>query len=361
MIDVLIVDDSSVLREYLQAIFSADPDCRVIATVKNGEEAVRFVQRHKPDVIVMDVLMPQMNGFEATRQIMETAPVPIVVISGSSFPDAVQRAFYAMEAGAVAVEDKPHGLGHPKAEETAKCLVQTVKLMSQVKVVRRWSRRRQTADTRSLLPQETTPAVPRIQCVAVGASTGGPLVLQTLLAGLGTDFAVPVFIVQHIAAGFLPGLVEWLGQTTGFPARIAMHGEQAVAGRAYFAPDDWHMGVSNEARIMLSRTGLENRVRPAVSYLFRSIAYAYGAEAVGVLLTGMGQDGAQELKLMKERGAITIVQDRASAVVYGMPGVALQCNAATYVLSPQDMIATLLRVVQSPSPPPLGRALRRRT
>lgn len=353
MIDVFIVDDSSVLREYLWAIFSADPDCRVIATAKNGEEAVQFVQQHKPDVIVMDVLMPQMNGFEATRQIMETAPVPIVVISGSSFPDAVQRAFYAVQAGAVAVEDKPRGLGHPEAKETATRLVQTVKLMSQVKVVRRWPRQHPAEAAPSLLPQETARPAARVRCIAVGASTGGPLVLQTLLAGLGKDFAVPVFIVQHIASGFLPGLVEWLEQTTGFPTRIAMHGEQAVAGQAYLAPDDWHMGVSNDARIILSRADPEHRVRPAVSHLFRSIAHAYRAEAVGVLLTGMGQDGAQELKFLKEQGAVTLVQDRESAVVYGMPGAALQREAATYVLSPQEMIATLSMLMRRPASQPL--------
>jgi two-component system, chemotaxis family, protein-glutamate methylesterase/glutaminase len=180
-----------------------------------------------------------------------------------------------------------------------------------------------------------------MRIVGIGASTGGPLVLQTILATLPKDFAAPILIVQHIARGFLPGMVEWLNQTTGLNVQIATHGVAALPGHAYIAPDDFHLGAASGGRMLLAREPQENGLRPAVSYLFRSLAEVCGANAVGVLLTGMGRDGAAELKLMRDRGAITIAQDRDSSVVHGMPGEAIALGAAVHVL-PTERIAGAL-------------------
>lgn len=339
VINVLVVDDSKVLRLLLVHLLESDPQIRVIGAVDDGQAALDFVSKQKPDVVLMDVHMPRLNGFEATRRLMETNPVPIVICSATSNPQEVATAFRLMEAGAVACIEKPTGPEHPEFEARVAALLQTVKLMSEVKVVRRWPR--------SLVPppvpgpEGRKPAPAGATVVGIGASTGGPPVLQTILAGLPKDFPVPILVVQHIAHGFLPGLGEWLSQTTGFQIHIASYGIRPLAGHVYLAPDDFQMGLSASGRIVLTKEGPENGLRPAVSYLFRSLVEAGGPRSVGVLLTGMGKDGASELKLMRDHGAVTIAQDRDSSVVHGMPGEAVRLGGATHVL-PADRIADRL-------------------
>jgi two-component system chemotaxis response regulator CheB len=341
MIRVLVVEDSPVVREFLIYILEADPDIEVAGTAHDGEEALKAVERVKPDVVTMDIHMPKLNGFDATRRIMETRPTPIVIVSGSSTAEEVATTFHALEAGALAIVPRPKGIGHPEHEATAKELVQAVRLMSEVRVVRRWPRSKAGSAAASAPRVRTSKAPAEIRVVAVGASTGGPIVLQTILSRLHDDFPVPVLIVQHMAPGFAEGFVEWLAQTAKFPAHIAGPGELMLPGHAYVAPDGLHMGVRSGGWITLGKDAPENGLRPSVSYLFRSVAQVYGPHAAGVLLTGMGKDGSEELKLLKDQGAITIVQDMESCVVSGMPGEALKLDAATYVFPP-DRIATAL-------------------
>jgi len=344
MINVLIVDDSAVVRQHLKDVLESDKDIRVMGTAKDGEEAVRFVQEKKPDVITMDINMPNMNGFEATRKIMETNPVPIVIVTASYDRSDVEKSFHSMEAGALAIIEKPFGEGHPHSKETQNDLVQTVKLMSEVKVVRRWKRERERqseAIDKKVSDKGLKKRDKKIKIVAIGASTGGPPIIQTILSGLKKGYSVPILVVQHISKGFLEGLVEWLRQSTGLPVHIAKHGEELLPGHIYFARDDYHLGVDKDGRLRLSREEIENGLRPSVSYLFRSIMNSFDGEAVGILLTGMGKDGAMEMKMMKDNGAVTIAQDRESSVVYGMPGEAVRLDGATYVLSPEEIAPTL--------------------
>lgn len=348
MIRVLVVEDSPVVREFLVHILSSDSEIEIIGTASDGEEALEAVKHQRPDVITMDIHMPRMDGFEATRRIMETHPTPIVVVSGSSTAKEVTTAFHAIEAGALGVVQRPAGIGHPEHEATAAELVKTVRLMSEVKVVKRWARaRREVRMPRiSVLTEVELKRVPaEIKLIAIGASTGGPLAIQTILSGLPKDFSVPVLIVQHIAAGFTQGFAEWLAQTCDLPIHVATHGERIVPGHVYVAPDGFQMKVEKGDTLWLTADEAENGLRPSVSYLFRSVARVYGPRAVGVLLSGMGRDGAEELKMMKEVGAVTIAQDKESSVVYGMPGEAVNLGAATYVLSPNRMAAALTSLV----------------
>jgi len=348
MIRVLVVEDSPVVREYLIHILTSDPEIQVIGSATDGEEAVEAAKQKKPDVITMDIHMPRMNGFDATRRIMETQPTPIVIVSGSSTAKEVSMTFRAIEAGALAVVPRPVGVGHPDYEKMTKELVQTVKLMSEVKVVRRWAFVRQKEEISPTMPKaelELKQIPAEINLVAIGSSAGGPAVLQTILSGLPKDFSVPVLIVQHMTRGFTQGLVEWLAQSTGFPVHIAVDGEYLLPGHAYFAPDGFHMKVELGNRIALSKDDPENGLRPSVSYLFRSVSNVFGRNAVGVLLSGMGKDGAEELKVMKEKGAPTIAQDKESSVVHGMPGEAIKLDAATYILPPEKIVALLTNLV----------------
>lgn len=349
MIRVLVVEDSPVIREFLVRLLSADPQISVIGTANNGEEALQAVTNWRPDVITMDIHMPRMNGIEATRQIMETYPTPIVIVSGSQDPKEVETTFHAMEAGALAILERPMGQGHPHHLATVRELVQTVKLMSEVKVVRRWRHTPRLTLACPIAPEmNLRKATENIRLVAVGGSTGGPPVIQTILSDLSKDFPVPILIVQHMAAGFIPGFVEWLAQQSDLSIHIATHGEQTLPGHVYIAPNGFQMKVDRGGRILLSKDEPENGHYPSVSYLFRSVVSVYGRNSVGVLLTGMGKDGAEELKLMKNEGAVTIAQDRESSVVYGMPGEAVRLGAATYVLSPERIAAALTSLVKRP-------------
>ncbi|MDD5299989.1 MAG: chemotaxis-specific protein-glutamate methyltransferase CheB [Gallionella sp.] len=343
MIKVLIAEDSPVVREFLIYILGSDPDIRIVGTANNGEEALEAVKHCRPDVITMDIHMPKMDGLEATRRIMETCPTPIVVVSGSTDPHENTMTFRAMEAGALAVLRRPNGIGHPDYEGNAKELVQTVKLMAEVKVVRRWPQLRREPAPPPVRPAagETAKVPAKIKVIAIGASTGGPPVLQTILAMLPRDLPVPVLIVQHMASGFIASFVEWLAQSSGLPVHVATHGEYLVPGHAYVAPDEFQMKIEHGERIALTRDEPESGLRPAVSYLFRSLAEVYGNSAVAGLLTGMGRDGAEELRQLKEKGAVTFAQDKDSSVVHGMPGEAIRLDAVTYVLAPDKIAAVL--------------------
>lgn len=341
-IKVLVADDSQVTRMLLVHLLESDPQIRVIGAVADGQSALDFVNENRPDVVLMDIHMPSMDGFEATRRIMETQPVPIIICSATTNSREMAITFRLMEAGAVACVEKPVAREHSEFEQLVANLLQTVKLMSEVKVVRRWPRSR-LAPAAALVARsaELKPAPAEIRVIGIGASTGGPPLLQTILAGLSKDFPAPILVVQHIALGFLPGLAEWLNQTTGLRIHIASYGISPLPGHVYLAPDDFHMGLSASGRILLTKEEPENGLRPAVSYLFRSLAEACGPNALGVLLSGMGRDGAAELKLMKDKGAITIAQDHESSVVHGMPGVAIELGGATHVL-PADKISDAL-------------------
>ena len=279
-IKVLVADDSAVTRLFLVNLLESDPRIQVVASVDDGQAALDFVTASKPDLVHMDIHMPRMDGFEATRRIMETHPVPIVICSATARAKDVVIVFKAVEAGAVACIEKP--LAHEHGDFAAKAahLLETVKLMSEVKVVRRGARSRGAASR----PPEPVPAAnwqrapAQIKLIGIGASTGGPRVLQTILAGLPKDFAAPVLIVQHIAKGFVSGMAEWLNQTTSMQVQIASDATIPLPGHVYLAPDDFHMGIGSGGVIVLTREAPENNLRPAVAYLFRTMAQVYAPE-----------------------------------------------------------------------------------
>ena len=343
---VLIVDDSHTTREYLKHIINKDKNLRVVDMAADGEEAVKIVSMRPPDVVVMDVYMLKMDGYKATEKIMHSNPVPIVIVSANLNVEDVKKTFRAMEAGAVAVLEKPKGPGHPDSERQAAKLVNTVKSMSEVMVVKRIAKY-QAPGSAAEPPAKARPRhLPaRTEIIAIGSSTGGPPVIQSILSNLREGFPVPILIVQHIAANFLEGMAGWLDRETPLAIKIPENGEFVKGEQVYFAPDGYHMGITDKGEIVLSIGSPENSVRPAISYLFRSVANAYGSRAVGVLLTGMGKDGAPELKLMKEKGAVTIAQDKESAVVNGMPGEAVKLGAVDYVLPPEEIAALLNSLV----------------
>jgi two-component system chemotaxis response regulator CheB len=362
MVRVLVADDSAITREMFALALESDPGLQVIASVRDGAEAVERTARLRPDVVLMDIHMPRMDGYTATRHIMEETPTPVVLVTSTYSSADVAMSLQALDAGALTVVEKPAGFDHPAHVESVRRLVNTVRLMAEVKVVHRWPRAPRPGGAG---PVEASPGVPplqgamaaRVRILALGASTGGPGALAQLLGQVGESLNVPILVAQHIAPGFVQGLATWLASTTRLDVRLAVEGEAVRPGTVYLASDEAHLGVTPAGTIHLSKEREEIGFFPSATHLFRTVARAYGRQAIGVLLTGMGKDGAAGLLEMRAAGAVTIAQDQETSVVYGMPGEAVRIGAATYVLAP-DRIAQLLVALTAQQAPPAALASR---
>jgi len=334
---VLVVEDSPVARRLIVHILGSDSELQVVAEAENGAQAVELAVRHRPDVIVMDVVMPTMDGLEATRRIMETAPTPIVLVT-AGYDGGVDLSFEALEAGALTLLAKPRGPQVEGFAQDAAALTITVKLMADVKLVRR-RRRTPTRDLRPATTPDTAHTAHRpAAVVAIASSTGGPAALATVLGALPETTPVPILVVQHITPGFHRGLVDWLDRVSPLHVCLARDGLALRAGEVLVAPSDTHLGVTSKGTIALSADPPIGGHRPSATHLFTSVARAYGERACGVILTGMGDDGVAGLGVLKEAGGLVLAQDEATSVVYGMPREALARGAVDRVL-PLDQMA----------------------
>jgi two-component system chemotaxis response regulator CheB len=348
LVRVLIIEDSLVERTLMASLLSADPEIEVLGAVSSSVEALSFLAQQRPDVITLDMTMPDLNGYETTRRIMETTPVPIITVGEEWSAEEGGNAHRVLEVGAVAKMRKPPGVGSPEYAEAAQELIQAVKAMAEVKVVRRWARHRFSRSERGrgavAAPETHLPQGPSDVMSLRGLLNWWTRRITNCLGALAQDFTLPVVIAQHIAPGFLDRLTKWLGQTTGHSVQIAAQRELLAPGHVSCARRISHGGRAAGV-IVLRKDALEHGMRPAVSYLFRSVISTFGRKAVGVLLTGMGRDGAEELKHMRDSGSLTIAQDQETSVVFGMPGEAIRLGGATYVLPPEKIAALLNTLV----------------
>lgn len=337
---VLIVEDSLTARELLVSIVQSDPTFQVVGVARNGLEGTRLAQRLKPDVITMDIHMPEMDGFEATRQIMAENPRPIVMISASFNKNERYLTFNALKSGALTVLEKPSLNDPPEAHLY---MLNQLRLMAEVKVVRRWA---DTAQA-SPLPQPLTlkrNGRTKIQLVAIAASTGGPGALAEILGKLPANFPAPILIAQHITVGFSEGLAAWLNQQTSLTVQLAQHASEMQPGQVLLAPDNYHLEVSSLGLVSLNQAPPRFGLRPSADYLFESVARVYGSTAIGIILTGMGSDGAEGLQTLRRSGAHTIAQNESSCVVFGMPAVAIKLGAVEQIL-PVNQIAAAVQLL----------------
>ena len=345
-IRVLVAEDSRAARDLLVAILESDPSMRVVGSAANGAEAVEMSERLRPDLITMDIQMPGMDGFEATRQIMVRAPAPIIVVSSLARREDVEMSLRATRLGAVMVLPKPAGPGSESWERDRDELVAMARAMSQVKVVRRWASSLAPAAVASP-PNPMPPKGARpVRLVAVGASTGGPAALQQLFSSLPAGFAAPVLVVQHISRGFVAPLVDWLNASSPLKVKVAADGERPLPGTVYVAPDDAHLTLASGGTIALSDAAPVGGFRPSASALFESVGRHFGASAAAVILTGMGDDGVAGLRAAHAAGVRVLAQDEETSVVYGMPREAARAGVVDEVLPLGAVAARLVALAE---------------
>lgn len=356
-IRMLIVDDSALTRQLLRAIFADDPALAVIGEAADGREALTKVAELRPDLVLLDVRMPVMDGVETTRQIMAYYPTPILVLTTSLSGYDVDITFQMLGAGALDVMEKPR-LNDAAALDAARiALVRKIKLLARVKVVThlRGRRKKDAAVSLEHAPVHLSAAVnltvfpmphAAFPIVVIGASTGGPRVIQQIVHDLPADFPAAVLIVQHIAPGFSAGLVEWLTTGVRLPIRLAEEGAALAPGLAFVAPDRYDLLVRPDGTVHLSAQPLLLQ-RPSVDIAMQSVAEYAGPATIGVLLTGMGRDGAAGMRAIQRAGGFTIAQDAASCAIYGMPRAAVEAGAVMAILPPEQIAATLQEATRS--------------
>lgn len=402
-IRVLIVDDSALMRRTLRTMLESDSQIRVIAEAANGRDALLRVSEVRPDVITMDVRMPVMDGLETTEQLMAYHPTPILVITTSLASYDVDITFQMLDAGALDIIEKPKLTDQAAWERSRVELIRRVKLVSRMKVITHLRGRRRSGSTEArsagawrikadqpgnsassgtqedsspsgiqaprldssvpplierkgkVIDPRTTPGAlsltlpagtPRFPLVVIGASAGGPRVVHQILMGLTHPFEAAVVIVQHIADGFGAGMAEWLAGTGTLTVHLAQPGMSLAAGTALVTPDGCDLIIRRSGQVQLDTEPLQQqRPRPSVDITMQSAADVFGAYTVGILLTGMGRDGALGMQHIYRAGGYTLAQNEATAPIYGMPRAAVELGAVHEVLSPEDIIITLQRHV----------------
>ncbi|MDP2912964.1 MAG: chemotaxis response regulator protein-glutamate methylesterase [Candidatus Omnitrophota bacterium] len=343
IIRVLVVDDSPLMCKVLTNILNSDPQIIVAGIAHNGKEAVEFVPKLKPDIITMDIHMPQMDGFEATKEIMAYNPTPILIVSTSVFKAGMNKVFKAISFGALDVIDKGQ-MELCDDKKTGEALLEKIKFLSGIKVIHHPLAKLDKERRVSLLEVHKRNASDRI--VAIVASTGGPQALLTILKRFARDFPCGVVVVQHITSGFVEGLADWLDSECQIRVKIAQDSEEIKSGIVYIAPCDLQMRVEEKGKIHLTNEPAYDGHRPSGDVLLESVARIYREDAVGVILTGMGRDGAGGIKVMKEMCGQTIAQDEHSCVVFGMPKVAIEMGVIDKVLPLGKISEEVVRILE---------------
>lgn len=332
---IAIVNDMPMAVEALRRALAFEPAHEVVWVAANGAEAVQRCAERTPDLILMDLIMPVMDGVEATRRIMAETPCAIVIVTVDRQQN-VHRVFEAMGHGALDVVDTPAvGAGDPR--EAAAPLLRKILNIS-------WLIGQQSSSRVRPVATPLRQVVQRQCLVAIGSSAGGPAALEVLLKGLPRDFAAAIVLVQHVDQVFAAGMAEWLSSASGLAVRLAREGEPPQAGQVLLAGTNHHIRLLKDGTLAYTAEPVNEIYRPSIDVFFESVARFWGGDAVGVLLTGMGRDGAQGLKLMREQGFLTIAQDQQSSAVYGMPKAAAAIDAAVEIRALERIAPRLMEI-----------------
>lgn len=361
-IRVLLVEDSPIALAILKRILSSSPEIEIVGTARTGKEALSLIPQVQPQVICTDLHMPEMDGLELTRKVMSTFPKPILVISASVEDQGSENVFKLLKAGAIDVFPKPVAGLASDYEVIKQQLISKIKILSGVSVFTQWRNRTTPVAESSFKRDRTIPKSPaqhpaspqsrkpiilhrRLKLIAIGASTGGPQALHQILARLPASFPLPIICVQHISEGFLQGLIDWLGGECKLPVKIAPAGEFPQPGIIYFPQEKRHLALDLQGRFLYSSAPPVSGHCPSVTVTFESVAKVYGRNVMGILLTGMGRDGAIGMSAIAQAGGLTIAQDERTSVVFGMPKEAIALGAAQQILPIGDIAPTILNLL----------------
>ncbi len=333
-IRVLVTDDSATVRNWVQTVLTPEHGFTIVGEARDGLQAVEACARLKPDIVLMDVEMPNADGFHATESIMRQTPVPILIFTSTAVYRSRRVPFRSLSAGALDVMLKPKSVLDGKNQTIADMLRKKLRILANVVVIRRTG-----VATINEQPLALNP-MPRV--VAIGASTGGPKAIATLLQGMEPTAPYGVIIVQHMAQEFVPGFIEWLGESLSVPVLEARPGALLEAGSIYVASGSHHVGLAPDRRFLSIEGPPVNECCPSADVLFESVAKYVARDSVGILLTGMGRDGAKGLLSIKKAGGQTMAQDEPSSVIFGMPKVAYELGAVEQV-HPLAVMAAALR------------------
>ncbi len=339
MIKVFLVDDSPLACKIIRKIISSAPDIQVIGEASNGKEALRIIPVLTPDVVCIDFKMPIMDGLELTKRILEIYPVPILIISISVQSYQKDNIFQLLSAGALDIIPKPRSYKEGDYQIISHDLISKIKIVSGVKVIRH---KPLVAETLEIPPSGLGKIIPSSRIVAIGASTGGPQTLESILTQLPADFPLPVICIQHIDDYFLKGMVNWLSSICKMKVMIAKHGDLPQSGTIYFPPPGSYLSIDIGGKFMSFERPQSSNSLNTIDITFSSIAQYYGNTAIGIILTGMGTDGVNGLLKIAQAGGITIAQNEASSIIFGMPKEAINIGAAKHILSPPEITTRLL-------------------
>ena len=343
-IRVMLVEDSPTELYLLQKMFSLAPDIEVVASARNGREALDLLPSVQPDVVCTDYHMPVMDGLEFIIRAMKQHPCAILVLSAWVQPTQKDNIFRLLSAGALDVLAKPLGTTDGITQNDAQLLLEAIRGVARSPSLLEKLTKPALAPLTTMIPHVPTRRQ-RVELVALGASTGGPQILQRILSQLPSDFAAPVVCVQHISEGFLEGMISWMQSSCAIRLEIAQAGRTPRPGHVYFAPDAQHLSLNIYGRFVLSDRFSPDLHCPSIDHLFTSVANTCGTSAMGVLLSGMGRDGAKGLRAMFDADATTIAQDEATSIIFGMPAAAIQLDAAKYILPTDKIAAMMIRLV----------------
>lgn len=335
---VVLVEDSAAVRAYLREAIGRVRDVMVVGEAECGEDGLRLVERTQPDVIVLDIDMPRMDGVTFTERVMDTRPTPILLFCSRSDATSIQRSFRALEAGAMSLIEKPHLGAGPAA--TAQEVIDKIRVLAGV----RPATRRQRAGGASGGPPPPPPPARfgRVDAILLGASTGGPAILAEILRAFPADLAAPVLVAQHMTPGFMGDLANWLHGETALTVRLARPGERPEPGTVYLAPDGQSLAVTSLGTLRCADEPRGQLLRPSVDLLFESASARYQSRVVGCVLSGMGRDGLEGARALFRAGGRTLVQDPASCAVDSMPQALIQAGIAGEVLAPAEIGPRLL-------------------
>ncbi len=342
MIKVLVVDDSALMRKLIREILESDPEIEVVGTARNGLDALKKIEELDPDVVTLDINMPVMDGKEALKEIMVRFPRPVVIVSSLTQDDA-PLTFELLDMGAVDYIPKPSGTISLDIKKVADEIIQKVKNAFKAGFYKIRKAKRVEFIKEKLKPEKVAKYT-----VAIGISTGGPKTLLDILQDVNPDPDTCYLVVQHMPPQFTPSLAERLDRYTPIHFVHARNGEPVLGGKGYLAPGGWHLTVSEDLKIRLTKNPADTLFRPSVDVLFFSVAEIFGPKTVGVILTGIGSDGAKGLLEIRKKGGITIAESEETAVVFGMPRSAIEIGAALIVAPsyeiPREIKKALFRI-----------------